>query len=165
MAAALTLPMQQELLEHFERLLTDASPPETVRAMEKGAAADGLWAALHESGFMDALLPESDGGSGLSLQEICPLLMAAGRCLLPVPFAQTMVARALLAQDSCRPVGPVVLVAPTVQADGYIQRSVPLADVAKYALVEIGEHLILTEVAPARVAGGPATASRAADLV
>jgi len=89
--------MSNELLEPFQRLLEDISPPDAVRRAELGDEAPAIWSALTASGFVDALLPEQDGGAGLSPADMAPLLIAAGRHLLPVPFGETMAARAIAA--------------------------------------------------------------------
>jgi hypothetical protein len=56
-------------------------------------AAEPLRNAISQSGFLDVLVPEQDGGAGLSLPEFAPLAIAAGRFLLPVPYAEPAVER------------------------------------------------------------------------
>jgi acyl-CoA dehydrogenase len=85
------------LIEPFRRLLADVSPAEAVRAAEVSPGTPDLWAQIEGSGFLDALLPEDKGGAGLSLDQTFVLVAATGEVMLPVPFAETMVARALLA--------------------------------------------------------------------
>jgi len=154
-----------ELLEPFERLLADVSSLPQVRAVEAGASVIGLWAALHGSGFVDAMVSEAQGGAGLSLVEACPLLQALGRHLVPVPFAQTMVARALLAASGAeRPEGSIVFVSPTSIGKGYQQRAVPQAMVANYALVDLGDLTILTSLSDATVTATGIRGSQAADV-
>jgi acyl-CoA dehydrogenase len=81
-------------LEAFTRLLESQCTPALVRAAHSDpTAADPLRAALAESGFLDILVPEDQGGAGLPLAEFAPLAMAAGRVLLPVPFAEPAVER------------------------------------------------------------------------
>jgi acyl-CoA dehydrogenase len=154
-----------ELLEPFERLLADVSSLTQVRALEAGASVSGLWAALHESGFVDAMVSEAQGGAGLSLADAGPLVQALGRQLVPVPFAQTMVARALLAAAGAeRPEGSIVFVSPTTIGAGYQQRAVPQALVANYALVDLGERTVLTSLSDATVTATGIHASQAADV-
>jgi acyl-CoA dehydrogenase len=130
-----------ELLAPFERLLEDVCTPATVREIEAGGSASELWSALVESGFIDALVPEEAGGVGLSLREIGPLLQALGRFAVPVPVAETMVARALLAEAGVeRPAGPIVL------ATGHANFPVPTAKVAGHALVDTGDELLLASL-------------------
>ncbi|WP_157219353.1 acyl-CoA dehydrogenase family protein [Flavisphingomonas formosensis] len=103
--------MSNDLLEPFQRLLDDVSPPEAVRRTENEDGAPAIWAALRDSGFVDALVSEEHGGAGLSPAEMAPLLIAAGRHLLPLPFGETMAARAIAAGAGHRleDAGPVLL--------------------------------------------------------
>lgn len=141
----------QDLLEPFARLLADVATPEKVRAVEAGGSADAMWQAFEESGFLDALVPEAAGGAGLSLSDVAPLLMALGAQAVPVPMAETMVARALMAGAGLSvPEGPIIL-APKAAA-----LPVQLATTARWALVEEAGGLRLAEIAtvePTGVAG------------
>jgi len=128
------------LLESFERLLEDVATPANVRAAETSGNTNNLWLTLADSGFLEALVPENDGGAGLSFLEVYALLIATGEHALPVPFAETMVARALLARHGVPlPLdGPTVLSAPSAL--------LPLAGLAKYALTQRSEHIDLAEL-------------------
>lgn len=55
-----------------------------------------LWAVLQESGFDKALLPESQGGAGVSWADACGLLSLAGEHAAAVPLAEAMVGHWLL---------------------------------------------------------------------
>ena len=60
--------------------------------------------------FVDALVPEGQGGAGLSLHQVLPLVQACGYHALPLSFAETMVVRAVLAHAGREwPDGPVAL--------------------------------------------------------
>jgi acyl-CoA dehydrogenase len=132
--------MDNELLEPFDRMLADAVPPEAVRRVDAGGDASAIWAAVAQSGFLDALVSEEADGFGLSLAEIEPLLRALGSRTVPVPVAETMVARALLATAGVeRPDGPIVLATAARTESGWATAAVPLAGVAAHALVELGE--------------------------
>ena len=127
-----------ELQGPFARLLDDMADMAAVRALENGAPVAALWQALAESGFLDALVHEDAGGAGLSLATIAPLIETLGAQGLPVPVADTMVARALL--GGAAPRGPIVLV--TSQA-------LPVcgARFADHALVDDGRTLVLSPLA------------------
>ncbi len=127
-----------DLLGPFARLLDDVADMATVRALEHNAPVAPLWQALAESGFLDAMVPENSGGAGLSFANIAPLIEALGARGLPVPVADTMVARALL--GGAAPQGPIVLV--TSQA-------LPVcgARFADHALVDDGRALVLSPLA------------------
>jgi acyl-CoA dehydrogenase len=83
-----------EFLEPFERMLAELFPPARVRAIEAGDPGTAEWAAVEQSGFLDALVAEDAGGAGLSLGEGLPLFMALGRHAAPLPVGETMLARA-----------------------------------------------------------------------
>lgn len=130
-----------ELLEPFIRMLDAAAPPAVVRAIEAGQSAAPLWQEIAESGFLDALVAEDHGGAGLSLADIEPLIEALGARAVPLPVAETMVARALLAAAGVvAPEGPIVLVTALAQP-------VPCGLVAEHALVDSGDALILCGIA------------------
>lgn len=129
-----------ELLEPFKRLLEIASPPAAVRAVETDGDSGRMWQAITESGFLDALVDEEHDGAGLSLTDIGPLFQAIGAQPAPLPVAETIVARALIAKAGVeRPEGPIILVTGAAQP-------VPCAAVATHALVDDGEILRLVPV-------------------
>lgn len=130
-----------ELLEPFVRMLDAAATPAVVRAVEHGGSADALWDEIAQSGFLDALVAEEHGGAGLSLADIEPLIEAMGARAVPLPVAETMVARALLASAGvAAPEGPIALVTSLAQP-------VPCGLVAKAALVDCGDALVLCDMA------------------
>lgn len=94
----------------FDRLLAEQCPPAVVRAIEGGGSGETLWQTLADSGYLDALRPEDEGGAALNLAQALPLFEAEGRHALPLPAAQTMFARAALAPHG-RPVpeGPIAI--------------------------------------------------------
>lgn len=99
--------------------LADHSTPAVVRAIEAGQSPAALWQQLEDSGFADALVPESAGGAGLGLAEAFPVMELCGAYALPVPLAETLVARCLLAAAGvARPAGSVVLAQAQVDAQG-----------------------------------------------
>ncbi|NLR73134.1 acyl-CoA dehydrogenase [Novosphingobium sp. ERN07] len=148
----------QELLEPFVRMLEAACPPAVVRAIEAGESAAPLWQEIAQSGFLDALVAEEHGGPGLALADIEPLIAALGAHAVPLPVAETMVARALLAQAGvAAPDGPIVLVTAVAQP-------VPCGLVAEHALVATGEALMLCSIAEMSPAPTGVTHSLAARL-
>lgn len=132
--------MDDMLLDQFVRLLDDMCGPARVRALEAGEAVDALWAGFADSGFLDALVPETAGGAGLSLGEVAPLLGALGAHAVPVPVAETMIARALLgAAGIAVPEGPIVLADLSAGRSGLV----PGAMLADHALADMGDRLAL----------------------
>lgn len=105
--------MDEMLTESAETVLADLCTPTFVRHVEHArdlAAGRDLWHQLEELGFLDALVPEARGGSGLTLAAVTGALFAFGRHALPLPAAQTMIARRLLATAGVdAPRGPIAL--------------------------------------------------------
>lgn len=133
--------MDDMLLEPFRRMLEELSPPAAVRAAEASGDIGAIWSGIAASGFLDALLPEDAGGAGLTLADVFPLVAETGSHCLPAPFAETMVARALLnAREAPAPEDAIIVIAPP-------SAIVPLAGVATHALVPRGDRIALVEVA------------------
>lgn len=129
--------MDDSLLDPFKRLLAQICTSSVIRDEESRSGLAEFWVELDQSGFVDALLAESRGGAGLSLSAVFPLVVACGEAALPAPFAETMVARALL--DKCGaqfPTGAAIVLAPPSPV-------VPLAAKASHALVAADGRLAL----------------------
>lgn len=128
-----------ELTEPFRRLIEDACPSAVARAIEDGGDWRPAWAAIAQSGFLDALVPEEAGGAGLSLSDASPLIALVGAHAVPLPIGETMIARALLARAGASlPSGPIVLVTGAMPT--------PLAAVATHALSGTPEAPCLSDV-------------------
>ena len=148
-----------ELAEPFERLLADACPPAVVRAIESGADPAPLWARLEASGFLDTLVAEPAGGAGLRLADAFPLFVVEGRHALPLPMAQTMLVRALLAQGGiAAPPGSIAIAAPAhVGADGAVScAATPYGGVADSVVVALpdGAWRVLPTASAERTSSG-----------
>jgi alkylation response protein AidB-like acyl-CoA dehydrogenase len=158
---------EHELVEPFERLLADACPPALVRAIERGADPAPLWARLEASGFVDTLVPESAGGAGLRLADAFALFLVEGRHALPLPLAQTMLVRALLARDGIgAPPGSIAIAAQTrVAPDGAITcTATPCGLVADSVVVALADGWRVLPVASAEKTASGVHASLRADL-
>jgi len=156
-----------ELAEPFERLLADACPPAQVRAIERGGDARPLWERLEASGFVDTLVPESAGGAGLRLADAFALFVVEGRHALPLPLAQTMLVRALLAQAGiAAPPGSIAIAARTrVGPDGAIACvGTPYGLVADSIVVASAEGWSVLPAAVAERTASGVHASLRADL-
>ena len=136
-----------ELLEPFDRMLEQASSPAAVRAIEQGGDTAALWDELVQSGFLDALVAEEQGGAGLSLGQVEPLLQALGRHAVPLPVAETMAARYLLAEAGVyTPAGPIALATAVPGRDVIV----PFGAVAAHVLIDGGDRMVLADVASAQ---------------
>ena len=126
-----------ELLEPFDRLLADVATPEAIAEVERGESGAAMWEPIAQSGFLDALVPEGKGGAGLSLFEALPLVQAVGRHAVPLPVAETMLARRLLADSGADwREGPIAI------GSGPL---VPNALAAQHVLVKQDDALRLVE--------------------
>jgi acyl-CoA dehydrogenase len=141
------------------QLLADQCTPAIVREIEAQANAGGgassraqtLWQHLDNAGFADALVPEAQGGAGLSLSEVFPVLLLCGQHAVPVPLVQTMFARALLAQGGVDvPRGSITLASARTDADGgLLCDAVAGGRVADAVLVSHDGHAHLMKVSDA----------------
>lgn len=129
----------QEFIDPFARMLADLVSPSAVRAVERGEGAAQMWQGFEDSGFLDALVPESAGGAGLSLADIFPLIALVGAEAVPLPVGETMIARALLAYAGlAAPQQPIAFASGT--AAGQV---VPCGLVAGHILHDNGSELKL----------------------
>ena len=75
-----------------------------------GAKGGDLWLAIEESGYLDLLSAEADGGAGLSLDDAFGLGFLLGRRLIDLPVVETMLARGLLGGNASA--GMILLASP-----------------------------------------------------
>jgi acyl-CoA dehydrogenase len=128
--------MYNEYSEALEAVLRDHCTPAVVRRIESGNDGADLWRVLEESGFADSLLPDS----GLGLADIAPMLFEMGRYALPVPLAQTMLARAVLQRAGVAlPDGAIGL----ASLDGAQRAHVSCGATAEWYLIQDGGHATL----------------------
>lgn len=138
--------------DSIERLFAQVSTPSAVRAIENGASPESMWDEIQESGFLDALVPESLGGAGLTLAQVFPMFLSAGRHAVPLPFAQTMLARAWLAAAGvASPTGPISIAAAGVRLhNGTIEAdAVPFGQVSAWVLADMAGVAVLLPQADA----------------
>jgi len=71
--------------------------PERIRTIEKSddRIDRALWQALADADLLGLAVPESEGGAGQGLMELCLLLEAQGNAVAPVPLWATLVLGAL----------------------------------------------------------------------
>jgi len=98
------------LAETCARLFADLVTADSLREAEAGAWPGALWSALEENGLTRPLVPEAQGGVGVTWQDTAVILHAAGYHGAPVPLAETIVAGWLLAQaGQAAPEGAITL--------------------------------------------------------
>ena len=136
----------------IEDILQDQCTPAVVRAIEAGGSPLKLWQVIEGAGFLELLASEDADGAGLPLADLFPILSSFGRYTVPVPVAQTIVARALLGSQFAMPAGMITLgAALRREASGAIVCSLtPYGLVADFVLARDGDALLLLPAAAAR---------------
>lgn len=137
--------------EAIEEILKDQCTPAAVRSIEAGQSPAALWDAIASAGFLELLTAEEDGGAGLTLAELFPILITLGRHAVPVPIAQSVAARALLAGQAKIPAGMLTL-APACRRTGNGQIVCPLVPfglLAEYVLADDEDTLLVLPCASA----------------
>lgn len=138
--------------DSVERLFAQISTPAAIRAIENGSSPEAMWSEIDKSGFLDALVPESLDGAGLALAQVFPMFLSAGRHAVPLPFAQTMLARAWLASAGVAPPsGPISITGMGVRSDnGAIDiDALPFGRVSAWVLADLGGQAALLPQADA----------------
>ena len=76
----------------------------------RGEWPSALWDTIDECGFASVMLPEDEGGFGGGWEEAFVVLFFAGAHAIPLPIAETMLARKLLSRAKLPiPPGPLAL--------------------------------------------------------
>lgn len=157
------------LAEALERLFRERATAVVIRGIGAGGSPAALWKELADSGFLDSLLPEEAGGAGLGLSDVFASCMLAGRHALPLPFAQTLMARAWLhAHGVAVPAGAIAIAGPETARlpDGGLRvQGVAHGTAADWVLAGFDDLHALLPVAAARIEGDQTRGSQAADLV
>lgn len=128
------------LVRSAEELFARHASPEVVRAIRAGGSPAALWGEVQASGFLDALVPEAAGGAALGPEEALPVLLATGRFAVPLPVAETILARAVLAAAGAEvPEGAIAL----AEEAGAGAARVPAGQHADWVLVAQGDGAVL----------------------
>jgi acyl-CoA dehydrogenase len=123
------------------------------------------WDEIEELGVADILVAEKHGGSGADWDDACAVLQAAGRWQIPLPLAEAMLARKLMAEASLEIPRSQVSIAPnpagtlTRDARGWkfsgVLTSVPWGRDVTHAITTVPydgrPHVVVLAVADARV--------------
>jgi len=150
------------ITETADRLMAEVTPASVVRGLNDRSSAATVWAALAESGFLDALVPEDKGGAGLTAADTLPVLLAAGRHALPLPLGATMAARAMIAASGAAVPNGMIAIAASVQvgSDGCVAQ-VPAGEFADWVVVPTdGGALVLPAAAASSDSTGEGTSCR-----
>jgi acyl-CoA dehydrogenase len=136
--------MDSLLLDSFTRLVAATCDLSAIRGSEETGDATNIQRAIQEAGFLDAMVPECKAGGGLDLPDLFPLFLACGELLLPVPFAETVVARALICAVGANvPTEQPILLWPATPDGRLRSQALPLGVQSALALVQTGEKFVL----------------------
>jgi acyl-CoA dehydrogenase len=90
--------------ESAARLFADLATPALINAAEAGTFQAELWDAVEKAGFTDALAAAAERPGDLAgIADAAAILREAGRFAVPLPLAETMLARWLLAGAGIEP--------------------------------------------------------------
>lgn len=87
---------QRQLLSDSAARLFGAHSDAAARSQSHGWQ-QKLWDEIDALGIADILVAESAGGSGADWDDACAILQASGRWQIPLPLAEAMIARKLVA--------------------------------------------------------------------
>ena len=149
------------------RLLEQECTPNVIRQVESTGRIDAIWGALEQSGFADALVPESADGAGLSLAQAWPIVFALGRHAVPAPFAQTMMARAWLHAAGLKSLPGAITFAPFQVSEsdaGIACRNVTFGRVADHVIVQHDKRVLVLAAKDARISISGGHGSLDADM-
>lgn len=148
--------LQRLIADSVEGLFAERITAELLARFDAGEPADVLWQLVADQGLPGALVPEANGGSGASWQEITPLLRAIGYWQAPLPLGETLLAGALLARAGLTvPEGPLTLIQMGRQSDLRLDANgelhgravnVPWAGVCRWAVLADGARLALVDL-------------------
>jgi len=139
-------------LEALEKVLADTVTSSAIRRVESGEPPAVVWQPIEEAGFLDLMLSEAQGGAGLPLAELFPILECLGRHAMPLPVAQSIVARALVGEHVALPPGIVTLAMQLQRpaAGQWLCPQVPGGQIAGHVLVADGDALLLLDCSSAQ---------------
>jgi acyl-CoA dehydrogenase len=138
--------------EAIAAMLDTHCTPATVRAIEGGASAQPLAAAIAEAGFHEMLAGEDHAGAAASWSDFHDVVVLCGARAVPLPLAQTLAARAVASDPHQLPDG-LVTFAPHLHrsSDGTLQAMhVPAARTAAHVIAADGDTLVLLPLAQAQ---------------
>ena len=110
------------VLEQADRFLRQHVTKDRLEAADTGAWQAEIWQAVAEAGLPLALVPEAQGGIGLTPAVAMRLVRRAACFALPVPFGEAMLAAAFWAAASGEILDESASLAPVTSAGGFAVR-------------------------------------------
>jgi acyl-CoA dehydrogenase len=109
--------MSRILLDQADRLFQQFATKAVLSEADQGIWPDALWNAAEQAGLTLALVPEERGGAGLDYGDVALLIRRSAYHTVPVPLAETILAKTLWAKAGGEPVAGAVTLAPTNARD------------------------------------------------
>lgn len=128
------------LAEQLDRLFTDTVNRELIVSVEEGEPATNLWSELENLGVLSALASEEHDGVALNWSDIEPVVRAAGRHGVPVPFVETLIANWLLSQAGIAPPSGAIAIATEIFA---LNADDKISGEGLAGWLEQAEHIVL----------------------
>ena len=126
-----------DIFDAVEGLLNDLCTSAANTAVETGGDVNAMWQALEDSGFTDALVPESQDGAGLPLEAAYAIALAAGRHVVPAPWVYTLMVRGTMGSlGLSAPAGRLSIAANLQPSQGAWQARVPMGRDADAVVVQ-----------------------------
>jgi len=102
------------VLDQADRLFAGVVTVERLAAADRGEWPAAIWDAVVQAGLPVALVPEAQGGVGLTPVAALALVRRAGYHTVPLPLAETMIAAGLWTRTSGRAVAGMLTLAPPI---------------------------------------------------
>ena len=161
-----------------QKLFSNEVDKALIERVEKGFFPEALWSQVLESGFTQLFCKEADGGIEASWEDAYPVFYHLGYHQVPLPVAETAIARLLLsasgqALDTDRPICIAAQAQSSLTKDGsgLLQgevRSVQWAQHARWCLVTLSaQELALIDLTASgvQVISGTDTSGMPSDLL
>lgn len=101
------------LVETANKIMKNYCTEEHLRELKEGEYLKELWTELDKTGITGVSISEKNGGSGGSFGDALNVLKVAGRYAAPIPLADTLLAKWILAESGLTfPSGPLSIVPP-----------------------------------------------------
>lgn len=142
------------IVDVLQTLLAEECSAEKLRHYERAensVAIEQFWQKINDLGFADLCLPEEQNGAALSLAELGDMVFLFGYYLLPLPLADSIVARLFL-QQSRQPIPEGMVVLGSVASSKINPAVEPLtlstlfADRASTALLQVGDNWFMAPI-------------------
>lgn len=104
------------ILDNASRIFETQCTSETVERADAGQWPSALWDEVDGAGLTMALVPEGQGGAGLTVADALAMVRLAGYFAAPIPLGETLIAAQMLAAAGLSiPKGPLTIAAGTAE--------------------------------------------------